>query len=63
MALPVRLFAELALKSSTRCPRRTRAGRDVKCLDAIASYDPDCFLGARDPTNLSLIFIARWNMD
>ena len=34
MALPVRLFAELALKSSTRCPRRTRAGRNVKYLDA-----------------------------
>ena len=34
MALPVRLFAELALKSSTRCPRRRRAERNVKCSDA-----------------------------
>jgi hypothetical protein len=30
MALPVRLFAQDALKSSTRCLRRRRAGRNVK---------------------------------
>src|ERR1700751_6033306 len=39
MALPVRLFAELALKSSTRCPRRTRGAMlNVR-------RDPDCFPG------------------